>query len=672
MEVFKCLVAQSGYFAGPVFPVRTVTKITEYTELSPAEEKAKFRDACRKIIGQIKSKQYSEKNQEINNTVTDILQDDAFVSRVEEKLNIPGCAASRAVSQAAESLCTALGEVKNEYIRSRQDDIRGVAVRLIGMLEGIADSPENCSAITAEEISPALISLIDNQLIGAMLTDKGSPNSHASIIAGNLGIPYLYGSAEAVKAAEKAEFIIIDSETADVILDPPERERAEAEVRMEKVLAERESRLQEEMNFTATCKTKIYANIAGPEDLDGLLKSGADGVGLFRTEFLFLNTEEAPSEETQYRIYSKVLEAMGDKVVIIRTMDIGSDKKAPWLKLPDENNPALGLRGTRVSLEYKDIFRTQLRALLRAAPGGNLKIMFSMISSQWEVDEIKERIDEVAEELEQEGKNYKVPEIGIMVETPAAAMCAAELAKSVAFFSIGTNDLTQYTLALDRESRGLDRYFNPHHEAVFRMIALTAKGGHENGIETGVCGQLGADPEAVKRLIKDGVDELSVPIKKVRATRILAAKAEKELSEETFAVADSACEAGDSMISLTAAADGELFSMEEIPDPVFSSGSMGKCIGILPDNGNIYAPINGKVVTVAETHHAVVIEGEGGRQILVHVGINTVKLGAKAFTLHVEKGSLVEANTLLMETDLEMIKDAGLSTMVIVVVLNSP
>jgi len=661
MKEFKCNVAQKGFYAGSVFFIRSASADKDGKTSDIEKELKKVHDAADTLKGKLKQRA-SGKNAEIQSTVLDILEDESFAKKIESNIRAFSLNASSAVLKAADELAEALGSVDSEYIRSRQDDIRGVAAKLISILEGASDAPETCSAICAAEISPAQLSSIDEALIGGMLTDKGSPNSHASILAGNINIPYLYGNGEAVKEAAKAEFIIIDSEAGTVMIDPDEETKNAALLRMEDVTAKRKAEAQ--IQEAAQCKTKVYANIEGPQDIEALVKSGADGVGLFRTEFLFIGKDTIPTEEDQYKAYSAVLEAMGDKEVIIRTMDIGSDKKVSWLKIPDESNPALGLRGVRVSLERKELFNTQLRALLRAGVKGNLKVMFPMIASGWEVDEIKERVQQASDELRKEGIEYKVPKLGIMVETPAAAVCSEKLAEKVDFFSIGTNDLTQYTLALDREALGLDRYFKPHHDAVFALIEKTAEGGHKHGIETGVCGQLAADPEAVKRLIASGVDELSVAIRRVKTTKALAAEAEKQIEEEKQAAEQAA------IPGVAAVADGELIPMEEIPDPAFASGCLGECFGILPSNGNVYSPVTGTVINITDSGHAVTIKANDGAQYLVHVGIDTVNLGSEAFKHHIRTGEHIEKDQLMMEADLEMIIAAGLSPVIVVIALN--
>ena len=652
MKKFKCSVAQEGFFAGPIYLIKEYHITKRAIDDSEGEIK-KFRNASEDLRRRIKSSQASGENAEIAETVLSILSDDSFSSTTEKFIREQQLSASAAVLKVAGDLAEKMAKLDSEYIRSRSSDIIGIAKKLVSVMEGNDSGPEECSAICAGEISPAQLSSISKNFIGGIVTDKGSPNSHVSILAGSLAVPYLYGNGEAVEEIEKSEYVIIDSESRTIITNPDYDTRKAAEIRMSeyKKAAPPEKTGDEPSAF---CLTGIYANIEGPQDIDALLESDADGVGLFRTEFMFLDRDTIPSEEEQYESYKAVLEAMGSKEVVIRTMDIGSDKKVPWLNIPDEPNPALGLRGVRVSLERKDLFRTQLRALLRAGTAGNLKIMFPMIASVWEVDEIIERVQEAADELDAEGVGYRIPELGIMIETPAAAMCAEEMAEKVSFFSIGTNDLTQYTLAIDREAVGLDRYLSARHEAVFRLIKLAIEGGHSHGAAIGVCGQLACDPQAIGRLIEDGIDELSVPVRKVRSVKKIAAEAERKLLRKNSE-------------KIVAVADGEFVPMSEIPDLVFSSGSMGRCFGILPENGNVYSPVSGTITGIAESCHALTISADDGSSILVHVGIDTVTLGGRPFDLRINAGEHVDADQLLMVADIDAIKKARLSPMVIVV-----
>ena len=468
----------------------------------------------------------------------------------------------------------------------------------------------------------------------------------------------MYGSREAVTEARGCRRVIIEKER--LIVDPEEEVYQNALRRMR----EESDRRQKERTAAAekVTQTRICANISGPRDIPALAACGADGVGLFRSEFLYLDHDAAPSEEEQYEAYRSVAEAMQGKETVIRTMDLGSDKKAGWLSLPDEKNPALGCRGLRLSLKERDLFRTQLRALLRAGVHGDIKIMVPMVTSVREVEEIRACLTECAGELSKEGIQYRIPPVGIMVETPAAALIADQLAEKVDFFSIGTNDLTQYTLALDREAQGLEEYYDPLHEAVLGLIRMTVSAAHEKNIPVSVCGELAGDPRAVGLLVEAGVDKLSVSPGKVEATKLLVIEAEEQLFRRRKEEQE---------IRIAAPADGRLIPMEEIPDPVFASGTMGECTGILPENGTIYAPCDGIVSGVAETGHAVTFTTADGREILVHVGIDTVTLGGRAFSVLVRKGDSVSTGDIVLKADLDVIRQAGLSTMVITACLKS-
>ena len=670
MSTFDCRVAYRGFYAGPVYVVDSIAGEAQIRYENSEGELLKLRGAVESLRASVASSPSNGRSRGIRETVLSILSDEKFIPEIERSIRDRGADVRTAVRETARELEEAFDRVNSEYIRSRKDDIRGIANEIIAIIEGKEDSPSECCVICADEISPAQLASIDESLIGAMITVKGSPNSHVAILAESIGVPYVYGNGDAVERVKKSSFAIIDADNGTVVTDPDESEKQVALERTRQLQGRRESEraaVLAEEETAVRCRTRIYANIKSPQDIDDLLASGADGVGLFRTEFLFLGRNEPPTEDEQYQAYTAVLEAMKGKEVIIRTMDIGSDKKVPYLDFAHEPNPALGLRGVRVSLEWKERFIPQLRALLRAGVSGNLKIMFPMIASDWEIDEVLGLMRSVAKELEEEGVDFRIPQVGITVETPAAALCAQSLASKVSFFSIGTNDLTQYTLALDREAEGLERYFDPHHDAIFKLIEMTVEGGNRHGVVTGVCGQLAADPEAVERLIEAGVDELSVPVHKVRQTRKLAAEAERNLAQK----ADARQQDGNEVVDyeVGAPADGELIPMAEIPDPAFAGGALGECFGVLPENGCVYAPVSGVILDIARTGHAVTIAQDDGRKILVHVGIDTVNLGKDAFTLHVSSGSRVKRGRLLMEADIDMIEEAGFSPMVVVVAL---
>ncbi len=708
MRTFSCSVAQEGFYVGPVWCF-AVCEACEDGHAADAEaELRRFRAAADALKRRVEDGEASEGNRAILETVSWILSDKAFAGEVERGIREDALDAPAAVRAAAKLLEEKLGQVGSEYLRSRSEDVRGVANRLVAVLSGDSGAPTRPCAICGEEISPAELASIDERLVGGLLSEKGSLTSHVAILAGNLGVPYLYGSREAVEEAARSSYVILDSAAATATFDPDEDARAAAELRMAREAEARSARAaagpaDEDL---PACRTRVCANIEGPKDIEALLASGADGAGLFRTEFLFMGRQDPPGEGEQYEAYRSVLDAMGEREVTIRTMDIGSDKSVGWLDLPREANPALGLRGARVSLEYGEVFSTQLRALLRAAVAGNLRVMFPMIASAWEIDEIIAEVRKAADGLAREGVPHKVPELGIMVETPAAAVCAGELARRVSFFSVGTNDLAQYTLAIDREGAGLQRYANPRHEAVFRLIEMAVRGGHSYGVRTAVCGRLAADPDSVRRLVELGVDELSVPVGNVRAVKRLVAEIEAEPGNGQGAApargegkgpgrgarrgpkpgprlgsrkkpaggapaGEGAPAGADGLESQVAAvADGELVPMGEIPDTVFSSGYLGECFGILPENGCVYAPVDGTVSVVARTEHSVTIAADDGRSILVHVGINTARLTEKAFTVHVRVGDRVAADQLIMEADLGVIERAGFSSIIVVAELS--
>ena len=669
MKTFNCNVAQEGFFAGPIHFILEDHTSEEHASDGSDCELERLHGAMDSLKKSVESPLVESENSDIRQTILSILADETFIQKAEQGIKTHNLNAAQAARAAANELAAEFANLESEYLRARQDDVRGIGEQLSTILEGENGGLTKQSAVCAMQISPAQLASLPEDLIGALLTEKGSVNSHASIMAGNMGIPYLFGNAEALAEAKQASFIIVDSQAKAVIIDPDDSTRAASLKRMAQLHAEQANEKQAQAHIAATFprRTKVCANIEGPWDIEALLAADPDGVGLFRTEFLFIGRDEAPSEDEQYEAYKAVLDAMAGKEVIIRTMDIGSDKQAPWLKIPEESNPALGFRGARVSLECPVLFRTQLKALLRAGVTGNLKVMFPMIAAAWEIDSIHQEVQAAARELEREGAPFKMPKLGIMVETPAAALCSEELACKTSFFSIGTNDLTQYTLALDREARGLDRHFQPHHEAVYRLIGMCAEGGHRHGVPTGICGQLAADPKAIRCLIELGVDELSVPICKVEATKQLVAEAEASMGKS--------CEGAGELVSSMACelvfpTDGEFVTMEDIPDKAFSSGSLGTAFGVIPDNGNIHAPLAGTVIQVAQTRHAFTITADDGTRALVHVGLGTVALGGKPFKLHVDQGQYVEADQLVMEADLPAIQAAGLSTMVVVAILS--
>lgn len=653
---YDCKTGQRGYAAGRAFVMR-YSKAEEYFRGEPAVEAERLDRAVEEMSRKLAAGK--EQGGSVDTALIDaeilILNGDEFIGEARRDILEENLSAPDAVDRAADKLCAML-ENGTDYIKERSEDIRGLASGLNAQIMGNGPllPAEPCILVT-EELSPGELMMIGTDCIRGILTETGSPTSHVSVLAGNLGVPYLYGLEHILDKVRHSDYLILDSENGCILVNPPEETIREAEERQESDRKTREERKAQAASRTT--RTSICANISRAEEADGLLDAGADGIGLFRSEFLFLDRNDAPSEEEQFEAYRHAAEAMKGRDTVIRTMDIGSDKKAAWLKMPDEINPALGLRGVRVSLGHRELFRTQLRALLRASAFGNIRIMIPMVASVWELEEAEKEIRAAAEELDARGERYRIPDLGVMIETPAAVMIAPDLAKKARFFSIGTNDLTQYTLAVDREARGMDVYFDPLHDAVLRMISLTVEAAHQNSIPAAVCGELAGNPQAVRRLIEAGVDELSVSASKLALARNEAADAE-EMMEKENALKKSG--------GITSPADGFLVPMEEIPDPVFSGGVMGECVGILPADGKIYAPISGTVTVVAAARHAVSISGDG-EDILIHAGLDTVKLNGEGFRLHVQEGSTVEQGQLIMEADLDLIRERGFNPMIIAV-----
>ncbi len=588
-----------------------------------------------------------------------MLDDESFCEMIRIKIQ-SGINAEYAVFEAGQEKAKSFEAMSDDYMRARASDVRHAAEKLYLLLMGERNGiqvPDGSCIVVAEDLTPEQLVGMDKSKVLGLITRKGSANSHTSILAGNYGIPYLYGVGFDRTEVGKSELAALDAEDGIFILSPD----SETQLRLNDKKRAAEAFLSAANEYSG--KIKVCANISGPADVADAISAGADGIGLFRTEFLYMDRETLPDEEEQFTAYKSVLEGMNGGEVIIRTMDIGADKKTACIRLQDEENPALGKRAIRLCLEDTELFRTQLRAILRAAAYGKLSVMYPMITSAEEIDAIQEQLKIAAGELEERGKKYRIPSQGIMIETPAAALISDTLAEKVDFFSIGTNDLCQYTLALDRQAQGLERFYRPGHEAVLHLISLTVENAHKKGIKVGVCGEMGSDPEFIPMLADMGVDELSMSPKKIR-------KAKSKLAAHTEKVKAPAPDT-DGYVGfeeIGAPADGTLVSMEEIPDEAFSSGVLGKCIGVIPDNGNIYAPCGGIVTMVAKTLHALGIRSDSGHDVLVHVGINTVTLDGKGFSCKVKVGDRVAKNDRIMTVDLDLIKDAGLDTTVITAV----
>ena len=431
---------------------------------------------------------------------------------VNQKLN-----AEAAVSQVAEQFAAMFAAMDDTYMQARAADVQDVSQRIIGILCGVVQggiASDVPVLLAADDLAPSETIQLDKSKILGFITAGGSGSSHTAILARTMGIPAIVGMGDALKPEYEGRQAIADGSTGALVIDPDDETRdrllkkREEQLRLQRLL----ETLKGQENVTKDGKTvRIYCNIGSPEDVHAVQVNDGGGIGLFRSEFLYLNTKDYPTEDEQFNAYKQVLSDMDGKEVIIRTLDIGADKQIGYFNLPKEDNPALGMRALRICLNRPEIFRVQLRALFRASAYGKLGIMFPMVTSVWEVREAKRMCEEVKRDLKHEGIPYSDDvKIGVMIETPAAAMISDRLAKEVDFFSIGTNDLTQYTLACDRQNNDLGRFYNPHHPAVLRLIQMVTENAHKNGIWVGICGELGADLTLTETFLAIGVDELSV------------------------------------------------------------------------------------------------------------------------------------------------------------------
>lgn len=461
-----------------------------------------------------------------------MLEDEEYLDSVFNMIREENVNAEYAVKVTGNTFAEIFASMDDDYMCARSADVLDISNRVIRVLSGCEDSgfaDMAPSVIVADDLSPSETVQMDKSKVLAFVTVHGSTNSHTAILARMMNIPAIVMVPMELDNLHTGMKAIVDGYNGEVIFEPTEEEALSAELRIKE---EKESlRLLAQLKGQETVtksgkKVCLYANIGDVSDVDYVLENDAEGIGLFRSEFLYLGRNNLPSEEEQFEAYKQVVSAMGGRKVIIRTLDIGADKQADYLNLEKEENPALGYRAIRICLTQKEIFKTQLRALLRAAKYGNLAIMYPMIISTEEVWQIKQMVAETEAELRAEGADYAIPEQGIMIETPAAVMMSDELAPMVDFFSIGTNDLTQYTLAIDRQNEKLDAFYNAHHPAVLRMIQMVIDSAHAHGIWAGICGELGADMELTEQFLKMGIDELSVAPSAVLKMRKIIREAE--------------------------------------------------------------------------------------------------------------------------------------------------
>ena len=513
-----------GVAAGPISFYRRASGVIPRHEVSDtAAELERFR-AARETAKEQLAKLYDKALAEAGEDAAMLfeahqmmLDDLDFVESIEGMIENDRVNAEAAVSDTGAQFAEMFAAMDDSYMQARAADIRDISARVIGILTGegesgiVSDVP---CIVAADDLAPSETVQLDKALILGFITAGGSANSHTAILARTMGIPAIISAGDALQPEMEGKYAIIDGQTGEAVVEPDdaERERLLKRQAKEKALKELLDQLKGKPNVTKDGRNvMVYCNIGSPADIDAVLQNDGGGIGLFRSEFLYLQGSDYPTEDEQFEAYKTVAERMGGKRVIIRTLDIGADKQADYFHLDKEENPAMGLRAIRICLTRPEVFRTQLRALYRASAYGKIAIMFPMITSVWEVQEIKRICRNIRAELAEEGVPMadKV-ELGIMIETPAAVMMSAELAHEVDFFSVGTNDLTQYTLAVDRQGVGLDRFFDAHHPAVLRMIRMAAENAHKAGIWIGICGELGADEELIETFLSMGIDELSV------------------------------------------------------------------------------------------------------------------------------------------------------------------
>lgn len=494
-------------------------------------EIARYNKAKEKAIEELNAiyekavKEVGEMNAAVFEVHAMMLEDDDYNDSVKNIITSQGVNAEYAVATTSDNFSKMFAEMDDEYFQARAIDIKDISERVLNILAGrsseniLGDEPV---IVVANDLVPSETVQMDKEKLLAFVTEGGSSNSHTAILARTMNIPALIGIK--IDREWNGKMAVVDGYNGELILEPDEATIKVMKERQEKIAKDREmlQSLKGKEDVTLDGKhIKLYANIGSVADVANVLKNDANGIGLFRSEFLYLENDTFPTENEQFQAYKAVAENMAGKKVVIRTLDIGADKQVDYFGLDKEDNPAMGYRAIRICLKQQDIFKTQLRALLRASAYGNISIMFPMIISVNEVRQIKAIVAEVKEELISQGITVGDVELGIMIETPAAVMISDLLAKEVDFFSIGTNDLTQYTLAIDRQNSKLDDIYDSHHEAILRMIRMVVENGHKNNCWVGICGELGADTTLTEEFIKMGIDELSVsptfvlPIRKI-------------------------------------------------------------------------------------------------------------------------------------------------------------
>lgn len=525
MVTFKGKGVSGGAAMGKVYVFRRDDIMVKREKTDNAEnEIQRFEEAKKAALSQL-GEVYEKALKEVGEAGAAIFEihmmmteDEDYNDAVTEMIRCQNVNAEYAVAVASDNFAQMFSAMDDAYMQARAADIRDISDRLIACLKGKTDSFSQLTErviICADDLAPSETVSLDKNKVLAFVTAHGSSNSHTAILARSMNIPAIIGAGEEfLSEVNDGDFAVADGFSGEFILEPDEVTVAAVQKRQEEECSKRRmlQELKGKENITLDGrKINIFANIGSADNIGEVLLNDAEGIGLFRSEFLYLERDNYPDEEEQFRIYRRVLESMAGKKVIIRTLDIGADKQCPYFGMEKEENPALGLRAVRLCLTRKDIFRTQLRALYRASVFGKLGIMFPMIVNEWELEEIQEICTQVKKELSDDGIAFsQQTETGIMVETPAAAIISDKLAPKVDFFSVGTNDLIQYTLACDRQNPYIDRFCDNHHEAVLRLIEFTAENAHRHGKWIGICGELAADTTLTERFLRMGIDELSV------------------------------------------------------------------------------------------------------------------------------------------------------------------
>ena len=523
MQCFQGKSVYKGIAMGPVVVLRKNDYQVKRTRSEDAEAEAARVDVALKASQEQLQKLYDKAVKEVGEASAAIfevhqmmLEDEDYLEAIQNMIRTEQVNAEYAVAVTGDNFAEMFASMDDDYMKARSADIKDISERLVRNLSGQGDvdlSSIEPSVIVADDLSPSETVQMDKDKILAFVTVHGSTNSHTAILARMMNIPALIGVKMDLEELQTGMTAVVDGFGGKVTFEPDEELKAQTEARMqeeeEKLKLLQELKGKENITLDGR-KINIYANIGSVGDIGYVMENDAGGIGLFRSEFLYLGRNDFPTEEEQFQAYKQAVQMMAGKKVIIRTLDIGADKQVDYFNLGNEDNPAMGYRAIRICLKQPEIFKTQLRALLRAAVYGNLSIMYPMITSTEEVKRIYEIVAEVEGELKAQEIQYKIPEQGIMIETPAAAIISDRLAEMVDFFSIGTNDLTQYTLAIDRQNEKLDEFYNPHHEALLRMIQMVVDNAHKCGKWAGICGELGADPTLTEQFVRMGLDELSV------------------------------------------------------------------------------------------------------------------------------------------------------------------